>query len=330
MKPKLILNDSDKFLKCCRPLLALFNLVGIRVNPTELPRNTSGLTRITRLAAFVMASLNFLIQMYTFIDGVDVDDLWILSFNDNWFVLTFFFVICIRDREIESLTTTIMRLSILNCKNGKDDNFFRKIRKVSLCLTLMIVILNIILSLHAYFFVMLSIYCDEWFQCMYFNISVSVVMRIVISASVELTYSFSTIFMTIYSAYFIFLIFLLYLSYQTINNNFKTQKYISLSDSTNFQQKHYQLNELIDQFNRLFSPAMLFLPLTLIGQFMGIPVMLNSQLQLFPQFYYPDVRTFLRWFELLCVAVKVFCILFTLIMATHRVQHHVKFKITQI
>ncbi|GAB6019703.1 hypothetical protein CHUAL_001257 [Chamberlinius hualienensis] len=313
-------------LQRCRWLMLLLKVGGVDTNFTEDGRGQSFcLLWCLRILVLITSTINLIYQIISMTNGISTDDLWIFTFSDHLFVLAFLYVIFVREKKIKNMTIDVMQISI-SMKNAKSENLIKKLGKTSTILSLIAITLVINLPIYVASHVILVIDCEQWFSKYYFDIHVeSKMIRGLVVFITEASYAFNALTVQIYAAYIIFIIYLMNFSYKSINESFKQMEIISLDNLVNFQRKHQKLNELVNQFNRLFSPAVLTLILVLTGQIIGIPDNIKTQIYDFSVFNKPTlIFTTLMWSNMLFPIFRSVYIFFILFQMSSCVQEYSK------
>ncbi|GAB6019714.1 hypothetical protein CHUAL_001268 [Chamberlinius hualienensis] len=309
----------EKMFTSCRPLIVALYLVGVNLNISGKKRGSSWITRMLRFTVFSTASANFIYYFRTLLNGLGLDDLWILSFNDHIFVLTFLYVISFKELAINKLAIDIMNASITLAQN---DVVFKKVRKMSCVVVFIPIGILIYMHLNVSLHVNFNRNCEQWFEHRYFGFTLSPFTRGLIIFLVEFSYAYTCYIVTIYVAFIVILIYMLSIAYENVNNAFEQLETPLLKDSENFQEQHLKLSRLIDQFNRLFSPAIFVLVILIFGQIIGTPGNFKAHVILYSVF--PSTSfyaTFMPWDNAIVPIVRSFYVFLLLFKTTHKVHH---------
>ncbi|GAB6019706.1 hypothetical protein CHUAL_001260 [Chamberlinius hualienensis] len=264
----------EKLPKSCRLLLTMLKLVGINIGYHSSEKQTNGYMKwLHRACIFVFGTTNSSYLINCVMNGVGTGDLWILCYFDFIFVYTFLYVISTRENEIRNFTANLIQTAFYD---AHEDVVVHKIDKMSKFLIILLILPTPYLPIFIYYHIEMSKKCAKWFELGYYGYSTTPTSRGILAAALSLSYSLVTIITALYSIVLIFLIFLLSICYENINNSFKRLKVVSVTDISQYQEKNHKLNQMISQFNILFSPVVLVFVVILMGAIIGTPGSVNA------------------------------------------------------
>ncbi|GAB6019707.1 hypothetical protein CHUAL_001261 [Chamberlinius hualienensis] len=304
----------------------MLNLSGVNLCISEqLPRHKRirFIWWLLRFTILLAASYNFGYQIFTLSNGFGTDDLWILCYNDHLFVLTFLCVITFREVKIKQFTKDLMQLTIFNTEN---EALIRQIGKTSHFILWISLLLVSYSPMFIYFHAATSVECGPWFQWFYYEFKLeSPTLRGIFSVIVESAFCYTCLLVQIYAGFLIFLIYLIGICYQNKSRSFKQLPNISVDQIISFQEQHHRLNEIMDHFNKLFSPSVLVLLLVSMGQIMGTPGNIKSVQVLYDVF---PAKSFFALFIKSCSSIsptiRASYILLALLKTTNNVHRLVR------
>ncbi|GAB6019715.1 hypothetical protein CHUAL_001269 [Chamberlinius hualienensis] len=300
--------------KCCRPLIAMLNLAGINININQEDEKISYCTWLVRIFVFALACSTCSFQIANLSNGIDSDDLWIPTTNDHIIVLAFLYIICFREKCCKKFTSDVLKLITSN------DIKFGQMAKMSWFLVITTSLLSIDIPLNLYLHGVASAKCANFFTENYFGFSGSTAKRFIVTVASEFPYYFTPIFIRIYSAYVTFLLYIIGNCYQNANKSFSQLKTVTVENISQFQNQHHKLNTLIDQFNTLFSPAILIFVLGNIGTIIGAPGLFKAQQDSYSVFVNkPFYATYMIYYLSFVEPAKNFFILVTLLRMAHKI-----------
>ncbi|GAB6019705.1 hypothetical protein CHUAL_001259 [Chamberlinius hualienensis] len=201
-------------------------------------------------------------------NGLGTGDLWILCYSDFALLYTFLYVISTRENKIRNFTANLIKTVF---HDAYDDVVARKIDVMCKFLIILLILYITYLPIFVYYHIAMAKRCAKWFELGYYGYSTTPTSRGILAALLNSSYSVIVIITTLYSIALIFLIFLLSSCYENINNSFRLLKVVSVKDISRYQEKNHKLNQMINQFNDLFSPVVLVFVVLLMGAIIGIP-----------------------------------------------------------
>ncbi|GAB6019716.1 hypothetical protein CHUAL_001270 [Chamberlinius hualienensis] len=306
-----------KLFKCCRPLVIMLNVAGIDVKLNRENEKTSYGIWLVRLFVFTLACSTCSFQIANLSNGIDSDDLWIPTTNDHFIVFAFLYIICFRDKSCKKFTSDVLKL--ITPKDFNDQTF-GQLAKMSWFLVIFTSLLCIDIPLTLYLHCVASVKCEEWFTMNYFELSGSTTKRLIVTVASEFPYRFTPIFIRIYSAYVTFLLYVIGNCYQNANKSFSQLKTVTVENISQFQNQHHKLNTLIDQFNTLFSPAILILTLGIIGSIIEVPGAFKDQKDAYSVFVNkPLFATYMIYQLSFVQSAKNLFLLVTLLKMAHKI-----------
>ncbi|GAB6019699.1 hypothetical protein CHUAL_001253 [Chamberlinius hualienensis] len=308
--------------KCCRPLLILLHVGGLKLEFENSRDNLTWSIRLWRIIIIFSVLYSLAQQMFTIINDFGFDGLWVLAYCDFFSVFGFIYIICLRGDDIIKFTVQTMNLSV---SNRPDDRTFRQIRTKTWILTIFCVFTMAISAVYIYIHAVTVYQCENFFKFYYFRISASPTGRSVYSGMSELIYCFICFLSQMYGSFAVLVIHVVGIGYENVNQSFSQLKIVTMENVNKFQEQHHALNEICNKFNQLFSPAILFLLCVLILQIMGITGNAITQISTLKHQYsnkYPYL-IYIFWLNILIPAIRSLYIMLSLLRASHKVhQQH--------
>ncbi|GAB6019704.1 hypothetical protein CHUAL_001258 [Chamberlinius hualienensis] len=300
-----------------RPFIMLLKLFGSNLDRSPAPRSSRCKKWVIRVVTFLMASVNAVCCINSLCNGFDSGDLWILCFAEFVFVLTFLYVLSTREKEIQNFI-----VNLLETAKGVDTSQIDHMCKCHVGTALFLVFSYS--PVCTYYQIMVAIKCEKIFQLNYFGHSTSSSVRVMVTVISELSYNLTCLTAQLYAIFIILTIRMLALCYENANNNFKSLKATSVEITNKYQEKHQKLHKMTDQFNRLFSPAVLVLILFHIGSIIGTPGNVRAQVMWNQLFAYPALLpTVVTWFGSIFPVIRAAFITITLLNVTHNLHQQV-------
>ncbi|GAB6019719.1 hypothetical protein CHUAL_001273 [Chamberlinius hualienensis] len=310
--------NLQKLSKCCSPLVSVLKLFGINIQFAEGKQSFSYLMWLMRWLTFVNAIYNFAFEIYGITNGITTEDLWVLGFIDHFSVYGFLYIFCKRGDKIVQFTVQTMLICVSNHSN--DETVFKRIRKM--CWFLVIVSFAMVIHILFIIYPLASTFaeCDRQFRVEFFGIETTPIMRAIVSGGTELSYFFTSFAIQLYSSFVILIIYLMGIGYQNINQTFSRLVNVELDDINRFQEQHQQFNEKIQNFNRLFSPAIVVLVCCQMTLIIGTTGNIKTHIDVYQKQQNQSIMTtFSMIYILLCPICRGTIGLVMLLKMTHRV-----------
>ncbi|GAB6019700.1 hypothetical protein CHUAL_001254 [Chamberlinius hualienensis] len=310
--------DLEILRKCCRPLLILIQLVGLKIEFSDDQRKCNVIQWFIRIFLLVAASYNFALQSYVNMNGFGTDDLWVLTFSDHFSVFAFIYIFSIRGRKISKFIIETLKISLSNQTYSTKPTSIRHIRRKVLILSVMPFVMTLSAPAFVYYIVLTTVNCEEWFTFYYFGIKTTPTLRGIISAISDSNYNLMLLIVQIYGSFIIMIIHVIGIGYENLNRSFSQLKFISMKNINKFQEEHYTLNEICNQFNQLFSPAITVYVCMQMLQIMGTTGNIISQFTIDSQ--QPNQHFAIKvifWFNVITPPIRSFYVILLLLKTTH-------------